>query len=409
MNFRFRRINPWMAAVNGLPAEEHVGRSIEEVMSPENAMRFRAVEKRLRDGEDPLEMELSGVLPETGQEHTWSLTYRTVTDGVGAPAGYLGVVRDVTARRRAEADLRASEERYRLLIEQAPDGILLTNQKGRFTEANEAACSILGRTRAQLLGMELTEVMSPEHLEELPATLEAYARGEVVRKEWLLRRADGSTFPAEILGRQLPDGGLQCVVRDMTEARAAEEIVRDAAEKARESAAILDGVLRETPGVVYVKDRAGRMVRANTGTLDLIGKPWPEVELRTDVEFLDDRAQAEAGDGERPPDHGKRRRRRARGDRRRGRAGSARLPVAQGAIQERLGRGRRTDRLVSRHHRTHTRGRAAGSASRRDEPPREEPFRGGGLHRAHERAPRRDRRGGGAGDRRTAGGARPVA
>jgi PAS domain S-box-containing protein len=53
-------------------------------------------------------------------------------------------------------------------------------------------------------------------------------------------------------------------------------------------------ILQAIPGVVYVKDRAGRMLMANQGTADLIGKPYEDFIGKTDLEFLDDQAQAQA-------------------------------------------------------------------------------------------------------------------
>jgi PAS domain-containing protein len=53
-------------------------------------------------------------------------------------------------------------------------------------------------------------------------------------------------------------------------------------------------VMEAVPGVVYAKDCEGRMLTANRGTAELVGKPLSEIVGRTDLEFLDDKAQAEA-------------------------------------------------------------------------------------------------------------------
>lgn len=58
--------------------------------------------------------------------------------------------------------------------------------------------------------------------------------------------------------------------------------------------ALLRAILETAPGLIYAKDLQGRIILANVSTLDLIGKPWPEVEGRTDLEFLDSKGQAEA-------------------------------------------------------------------------------------------------------------------
>ena len=67
-----------------------------------------------------------------------------------------------------------------------------------------------------------------------------------------------------------------------------------AEEELRQAELLLRAVLETAPGLIYAKDRAGRMLIANPPTLDLISKPWALVKGRTDAELLDDRAQGEA-------------------------------------------------------------------------------------------------------------------
>ena len=62
--------------------------------------------------------------------------------------------------------------------------------------------------------------------------------------------------------------------------------------QAERTDALLRAIIETTAGLIYAKDREGRMLLANQPALDLIGKPWPEVNGRTDLEYLDDPAQA---------------------------------------------------------------------------------------------------------------------
>ena len=63
-------------------------------------------------------------------------------------------------------------------------------------------------------------------------------------------------------------------------------------EAAQRSDAMLRTILETAPGVIYAKDRQGRMLLANAAALELIGKPWAEVQGRTDAQVLDDPSQA---------------------------------------------------------------------------------------------------------------------
>ncbi|MFO1024991.1 MAG: CHASE3 domain-containing protein [Acetobacteraceae bacterium] len=77
------------------------------------------------------------------------------------------------------------------------------------------------------------------------------------------------------------------VITDVTGQRQAETALA-------QSQALLQTVIETTPGLIYAKDRQGRMLMANSATQALIGRPWQEIEGRTNEEFLDDPAQAEA-------------------------------------------------------------------------------------------------------------------
>jgi PAS domain S-box-containing protein len=125
---------------------------------------------------------------------------------------------DLSERRpAAERSLRASEERYRGLAEQLVDGIFVVDVRGHYLDANDAGCQMLGYTLAQLKTLTVEDVVAAAELPKLALQFQRLATGEIVRNEWCFRRKDGTTFPGELVARQLPDGRLQGVVRDLTE------------------------------------------------------------------------------------------------------------------------------------------------------------------------------------------------
>jgi len=150
----------------------------------------------------------------------------------GTTVGTVVGFRDDSLRREAERTLRekealsASEDRYRGLAEQSVDGIVITDAAVRTLDANQAACDLFGCTLDELKTLTVEKVLTSEELQSLPGQLQRLANGEVVRTEWRFKRKDGSVFLGEVIGRQLPDGRLQAVVRDITEHKAAEEMQR---------------------------------------------------------------------------------------------------------------------------------------------------------------------------------------
>ncbi|MBC3495640.1 PAS domain-containing protein [Pseudomonas kermanshahensis] len=145
-----------------------------------------------------------------------------------------------------------------------------------------------------LAGIPIEEAFAsihPDDRERVSADIEeAMSRGGAYRCEYRVRQHDGNYRWIEANGRaELDDEGRAVrfpgVLMDIESRRSAE------AERDRMSA-LLRTFTAAVPGVVYAKDLAGRLIVANDGVTQLVGKP-PELYLgKTDLEFLEDKAQA---------------------------------------------------------------------------------------------------------------------
>jgi PAS domain S-box-containing protein len=129
-----------------------------------------------------------------------------------------------------EQALRASDELYRALVEQSADGVLVSDQTGRYVEANPAICRMLGYSRDELLATftpSLSADDDPLTPEDMDVRLAETAAGAGLLVERRYRRKDGTSLPAEVSFSQLPDGRLQRNIRDITERLAAEVALRE--------------------------------------------------------------------------------------------------------------------------------------------------------------------------------------
>jgi PAS domain S-box-containing protein len=154
---------------------------------------------------------------------TMLVNARRIRPDTGPPWTILLAIEDITARRQAERDLRASEEvRYRRLFETAKDGIVLTEaDTGQITNANPFWLALIGREAASILGHKLWEIgvfEDPDLIQSIFREVQTreFARYEDVR----LVAPDGARRHVELACNAYVLGGkkiVQCIVRDITE------------------------------------------------------------------------------------------------------------------------------------------------------------------------------------------------
>lgn len=120
-------------------------------------------------------------------------------------------------------------KRYKYLTRYANDMIIVTDDTGRIIEVNERVELVMGYSRVELLQMNVVELHDAIDRAEIPGKLELLNRAEDIRIEAHYLRKDGSVFPVEISARAIDVDGkkyLQGIVRDITERKDAEALIR---------------------------------------------------------------------------------------------------------------------------------------------------------------------------------------
>ena len=128
-------------------------------------------------------------------------------------------LRSATARRQAEEGLRYSEERYRLVLENAADAVFVIHPDGRLVYVNQQVTRMLGYGVDELLSMSVADVVPLEEIESTRSLLEQLKAQGQMRAEMSLKCRDGSSVPVELNAVSLPDGNLYGACRDITERR----------------------------------------------------------------------------------------------------------------------------------------------------------------------------------------------
>jgi PAS domain S-box-containing protein len=224
----------------------------------------------------------------------WTYSYSPLDDETGSAGvgGVLVMVTETTAQVQAANRLAQDRARQQQLLQQMPGFVaVLAGREHVFEYVNDAYVDIsgkrafLGRTVRQVFP-ELEGQGFFELLDQVYATGVAYAaRATPIR----LAGEDAARF-IDLLYEPTRDAagsvtGIFVGGYDVTDRVRADARLRD-------TMALLQIFTEAVPGVVYAKDRDGRMLVANRGTTELIGKPASFYIGRTDTEFLDDAVQA---------------------------------------------------------------------------------------------------------------------
>ena len=206
----------------------------------------------------------------------------------GATFQYRIAITDITRRRKAEDDLRRSEEKFRLLFDKAPLGYQSLDEDGIIREVNQAWLDILGYSRQEVIGHCVRRLFPPDHLDLFPERFACLKdAGEVCNVDFEMVRKDGAPMTLSFNGRaSVDDQGrfvrTHCMFEDVTARRLAEGLAATE-ERLRlkldsilsPDAAIIDEDLSnilDTPAIQSLMEDFTRLTGMVMAILDLQGK-----------------------------------------------------------------------------------------------------------------------------------------
>ncbi|MCI0397554.1 MAG: PAS domain S-box protein [Chloroflexi bacterium] len=281
----------------GFQEEEIVGRSVIGTIVPETDSTGRNLQAVMADIQ---------IHPERYQENenenltkdgrrAWVVWWnKAIFDENGVHRGIRSVGNDITKRKQAEAAMRDSEERYRLLLESSPDAIVLYDLRGNATYINPAFTQMFGWRPEDVIGRPIEFV--PEELKAQVQERLAYGlkTGRVPPFETRRYRKDGTLLDVSISGALFFDrdhnpAGSFIILRDITRRRRAEEAIRRQNE-------YLAALHETTLGLITRLDiddllealltRAGQLLGAPHGFVYLVTEDGRELEGKLSVGAL---------------------------------------------------------------------------------------------------------------------------
>jgi two-component system cell cycle sensor histidine kinase/response regulator CckA len=276
-------ITSWNAGAEkmyGYRTAEAIGRHLSFLIPPEHIDELEEILVSLRQGNRIKHLETVRVRKD-GSRVDVSLSISPIKDSTGQVIAASTIARDITERKRAERELRESEERYRSLVENAKDIIYTHDLEGNYTSINKAGEKITGYTREEALRMNQAQVLAPEHLEKAQQMMakKLNDEGETVYDLEIIAR-DGRRIPVEVNTRLVSqDGvpvGVQSIARDVTERKYLEEQLRQAQK--------MEAIGRLAGGIAH---DFNNLLTAITGYSELsLRQLQPEDPLRSNIEEI---------------------------------------------------------------------------------------------------------------------------
>ena len=224
---RYLAINTAGAVILGRTPEEVIGRTDDELLSPESVAAIRAVDQHvLASGETTT---LEELIETRDGLRIFRSTKGTYVDDDGTAIGVFGISRDITESKQAAAERRDLQRALELTVE----GVARVDPNGRFLWVNDAFASLCGSRPAQMVGLPWPTIVHPDDHAAMITAYDDLVEGCRFDIEMRTVSPEGSSLFTRMTGvvGHAPDGSLNgyyCTLRDISDQKRAEEDVRAA-------------------------------------------------------------------------------------------------------------------------------------------------------------------------------------
>jgi PAS domain S-box-containing protein len=276
LNFNFTYISPSVTRMRGYTVEEALAQTLPEIVTPASLqVALKAIEEdqEQRRQNPNIDRKLTVELEEYRKDGSTFWTENEITYLRGENQeliGIVGVTRDISGKKRIEAALRESEERFRSLIQSSSDIVMIIDERGQVTYESPSMERILGYRPGYFIGKSPLSAVHPQDLDRVRQDLDDVFRSinTGIPTDFRCRKADGSWIYLEAVGsNQFGNpgvGGIVINVRDITQRKAVEKALR-------ESEAQYRALIETTNTGFVIIDPEGRVLDANEEYVRLTG------------------------------------------------------------------------------------------------------------------------------------------
>lgn len=237
----------------GYSREQLLGMSYRDYLIPSIADNLKEIFLKAYNSRNPVRLTDYDIVRPDGSTVTYEINAAVKYDHTGTATGFRILLKDFTAKKKAEENRRKSEEKYRNILEIMGEGYIETDTNGVITFLNDTACSLIGYPREELVGKKFDKYSSSETGSYSHQVYqEIYKTGKPkFLMDYGVTAKDGSVRIHQQNAALLTDGagrpeGFRILVRDVTDHRKAQEALFETESKYRHILETMDEIYLET-------------------------------------------------------------------------------------------------------------------------------------------------------------------
>ncbi|MCP4756279.1 MAG: PAS domain S-box protein [Proteobacteria bacterium] len=261
-DFNFTYASPSYKTVLGYDPQDLIGEPVYKLVPEEELAEIVPLMEQGKANKISKESVVHRLRHRNGELFWFETIGMTLFDENGEPAGAEFNIREVTDRKKAEDDLKESEERYRALVDSSQEGLFL-HKDGIIVEVNAAGAELFGYSVREMIGRNVFEFCAEEDREQLAVAIQTKAKeafeARSLRKDgtqrWMRVRARTTVYK----GEEVRATG----ILDVHEQKQALQALKESEDRYR--------AVFQSHNLVFVTDLERNLVDANQAALDLMG------------------------------------------------------------------------------------------------------------------------------------------
>jgi PAS domain S-box-containing protein len=249
-------VNPQL----GLTEADMIGRTDRDFLKEEDVEKLGAIKRRVLETGESIHLETS-LQNSKGKHEFFEGVYVPRFDSAGRTAGLFGYFRNVTERKRAEKGLAESEEKFRVIFDNASDGMFLVDPETLgYHLCNRICVNMLGYSKDEFVNLKIADLHPEEELPFVAEQIDKFRRGgKGIIRDTRFKRKDGSVFTADVSPALMSIGGkkyLLIMFKDITERIRAEDALQESERKYRT-------LVDRSPDGIFIIDLKGSFISVN--------------------------------------------------------------------------------------------------------------------------------------------------